>query len=151
MSLATFGGSLLAGMVSDRIGRKNVLGLAYALRAVAFATLLLWNHWLALYVFAIVGGISWLATPPSVTALTGEIYGMRTLGTLSGISLLSHQIGGGLSVWLAGKLYDLTGGYDISFTLATIALVGASLVSFGIAERRYSVRYAPVAVPSAVK
>lgn len=147
MSLATFCGSLLAGMVSDRIGRKNVLGLAYAFRAVAFATLLLWHHPMALYVFAIVGGLSWLATPPSVTALTGEIYGMRTLGTLSGISLLSHQIGGGLSVWLAGKLYDLTGAYDISFTLATIALVGASLVSFGIAERRYSIRYAPVPVP----
>ena len=66
---------------------------------------------------------------------------MRTLGTLGGVSLLAHQIGGGLSVWLAGKFYDLTGGYDFSFTLATIALVGASLVSFSIAERRYSMRY----------
>ena len=73
--------------------------------------------------------------------MTGEIYGMRTLGTLGGVSLLAHQIGGGLSIWLAGKFYDLTGGYDISFTLAVIALVGASLISFGIAERRYSIRY----------
>ncbi|MBM3225179.1 MAG: MFS transporter [Candidatus Tectomicrobia bacterium] len=141
MSIVTFCGSLLAGMVSDRIGRKNVLGLAYAFRAVAFATLLLWNHWLALYVFAVIGGLSWLAAPPSVIALTGEIYGMRTLGTLGGISLLAHQIGGGLSVWFAGRLYDLTGGYDFSFTLATLALIGASLVSFSIAERRYSTRY----------
>jgi hypothetical protein len=84
-----------------------------------------------------------------VIALTGEIYGMRTLGTLGGVSLLAHQIGGGLSVWLAGKLYDLTGGYDVSFTLATLALVGASLVSFSIAERRYSMRYIPP-VPSIV-
>jgi len=141
MFVVTFCGSLLAGLVSVRIGRKNVLALAYALRAVAFATLLLWHHWLALYVFAVAGGLSWLATPPSVTALTGEIYGMRTLGTLGGLSLLAHQIGGGLSVWLAGKLYDLTGSYDIAFTLATIALIGASLLSFAIAERRYSMRY----------
>jgi MFS family permease len=141
MAVVIFCGSLLAGMVSDRIGRKNVLGVAYALRAVGFGTLLLWHHWMALYVFAVVGGLSWLATPPSVTALTGEIYGMRTLGTLGGLSLLAHQIGGGLSVWLAGKFYDLTGGYDFSFTLATLALVGASLVSFSIAERRYSMRY----------
>ena len=28
-----------------------------------------------------------------------------------------------------------------TFTLATLALVGASLVSFSIAERRYSMRY----------
>ena len=96
---------------------------------------------MALYVFAVVGGLVWLATPPSVTSLTGEIYGMRTLGTLSGVSVVGHQIGGGLSVWLAGKFYDLTGNYDISFTLAVIALVGASLVSFGIAERRYYIRY----------
>src|SRR5262249_41264084 len=140
MCVAIVCGSPLACTVFDRIGRKNVLGLAYALRAVAFGTLLLWHHWLALYVFAVVGGLSWLATPPSIIALTGEIYGMRTLGTLGGVSLLAHQIGGGLSIWLAGKFYDLTGSYDTPFTLAVIALVGASLISFGIAERRYSIR-----------
>jgi hypothetical protein len=74
-------------------------------------------------------------------ALTGEIYGMRTIGTLSGVSLLAHQIGGGASVWLAGVLHDLTGSYNISFSLAVVGLVGAALMSFSISERRYSVRY----------
>jgi MFS family permease len=139
-------GSLLSGALSDRVGRKNILALAYLLRAIAFALLLLWHHELALYVFAIVGGLSWLATPPSVIALTGEIYGLRALGTLGGISLLAHQIGGGASVWLAGVTHDLTGSYDVSFAMAAAALVGASLISFAIAERRYSVRYmAPAA------
>jgi len=141
MAMCSVAGSLLAGALADRMGRKNVLGLAYLIRAGTFALLLLWHHALALYVFAVVGGLVWLATPPAVTSLTGEIYGLRSLGTLSGISVLLHQIGGGLSVWLAGKFYDLTESYDISFTLAIIALVGASLVSFGIAERRYSIRY----------
>jgi MFS family permease len=140
-------GSLLAGAISDRLGRKNVLALAYLVRAGTFAMLLLWQHELALYAFAAIGGLVWLATPPSVIALTGEIYGMRSLGKLGGISLLAHQIGGGASVWLAGVLHDLTGNYDISFTLAAVALVGAALVSFSIAERRYSVRYMPA--PSA--
>lgn len=141
MSVFSFLGSLLSGVVSDRIGRKNVLAVAYAVRALAFGVLLMWHSPLALFVFAALGGMSWLATPPSVMALTGEIYGMRTIGTLGGVSLLAHQIGGGASVWLAGRLRDLTGSYDISFTLAILALVGAALVSFIIAERRYSVRY----------
>jgi MFS family permease len=146
MALLSVVGSLLSGVLSDRIGRKNVLGLAYLLRGGAFALLLLWHHELALYAFAIIGGLSWLATPPSVIALTGDIYGLRALGTLGGISLLAHQIGGGASVWLAGVAHDLTGSYDISFALATVALIGASLISFTIAERRYSVRYlAPAA------
>ncbi len=141
MAMCSVAGSLLSGVISDRLGRKNVLALAYLIRAGTFAQLLLWHHETALYVFAVVGGLVWLATPPSTMALTGEIYGLRSLGTLGSMSLLAHQIGGGASVWLAGRLYDLTGGYDISFILATIALLAASLVSFSIAEQRYSTRY----------
>jgi len=150
MATISVAGSLLSGAFSDRVGRKNILALAYLTRGAAFAVLLLWRHEVALYVFAVLGGLSWLATPPSVMALTGEIYGMRALGTLGGISLLAHQIGGGASVWLAGVLHDLTGSYDLSFTLAAVALLGASLLSFSIAERRYSVRYiAPASMPVA--
>jgi MFS family permease len=149
MAILSVVGSLLSGVLSDRIGRKNMLALAYLIRGLAFALLLLWRHELALYVFAVLGGLSWLATPPSVIALTGEIYGLRALGTLGGISLLAHQIGGGASVWLAGAMHDLTGSYDLSFTLAAGALGVASLISFSIAERRYSVRYLSP-TPSAV-
>ena len=42
----------------------------------------------------------------------------------------------------------MTGSYDIAFILAVVALLGASLISFRIAERRYSVRYITLA-PSA--
>ena len=142
-------GALVAGAISDRIGRKNVLALAYFVRALAFVVLLGWRQEVALYVFAVLGGLSWLATPGSVIALTGEVYGMRALGTLSGISLLAHQIGGGASVWLAGELHDLTGSYDISVILTIIGLLAAALVSFSISERRYSVRYlAPTPAPA---
>jgi MFS family permease len=134
-------GGLLAGGISDRLGRKNILALAYLVRAGAFALLLVWRHEMALYIFAVLGGLSWLATPPPVMALTGEIYGMRALGTLGGVSFLVHQLGGGASVLLAGVLHDLTGSYNISFVLAVVALLGATLVSFAISERRYSVRY----------
>jgi MFS family permease len=149
MAILSVVGSLLSGALSDRVGRKNILALAYLTRGVAFTLLLLWHHELALYVFAVLGGLSWLATPPSVIALTGEIYGWRALGTLGGISLLAHQVGGGASVWLAGAMHDLTGSYDLSFALAAVALVGAALISFSIAERRYSVRYMTPATSAA--
>ncbi len=142
LSICSAAGSLLSGYASDIWGRKNIMALAYFVRGLAFIILLSWNHEFALYVFAILGGLSWLATPVSVMALTSEVYGMRNLATLGGVSLLVHQIGGGVSVWLAGELHDLTGSYDISFTLATVALFGATLASYLIDERRYSMRYA---------
>ncbi len=145
LSICSAIGAMLSGTASDYLGRKNIMALAYLVRAGAFFVLLLWRHELALYVFAILGGLSWLATPTSVMALTGEVYGMRHLATLGGVSLLVHQLGGGASVWLAGWLYDTTGSYDISFTLAAVALLGAALVSYVIAERRYSVRHVATA------
>jgi MFS family permease len=145
LSVCSAIGALLSGIASDRLGRKNILAMAYLVRGSAFVLLLLWRHDLALYVFAVIAGVSWLATPTPVTALTSEVYGLRALGTLGGISLLVHQLGGGASVWLAGVLYDATGSYDLSFTLGAVALMGASLVSFTIAERRYSVRYVTAA------
>lgn len=146
LALCSAIGSLLSGAASDRLGRKNIMALAYLVRGIGFLILLLWRHEFALYVFAVLGGLSWLATPISVMALTSEVYGMRNLATLGGVSLLVHQMGGGASVWLAGELHDLTGSYDFSFSLAMVALFGAALVSFLINERRYSVRYAtPVA------
>jgi MFS family permease len=146
LSVCSAIGALLSGIASDRLGRKHILALAYLVRGSAFVLLLLWRHDLALYVFAVIAGLSWLATPTPVMALTSEVYGLRALGTLGGISLLVHQLGGGASVWLAGVLYDATGSYHLSFTLGAVALIGASLVSFTIAERRYSVRYV-VAAP----
>jgi MFS family permease len=145
LSVCSAIGALLSGIASDRLGRKNILAMAYLVRGSAFVLLLLWRHDLALYVFAVIAGVSWLATPTPVMALTSEVYGLRALGTLGGISLLVHQLGGGASVWLAGVLYDATGSYDLSFTLGAVALMGASLVSFTIAERRYSVRYVTAA------
>jgi hypothetical protein len=46
-------------------------------------------------------------------------------------------------------MHDLTGSYDLSFALAAVALVGAALISFSIAERRYSVRYMTPATTAA--
>ena len=145
LSVCSAIGSLLSGYASDIWGRKNIMALAYFVRGLGFVILLGWRHEFSLYVFAILGGLSWLATPVSVMALTSEVYGMRNLATLGGVSLLVHQIGGGVSVWLAGELYDLTGSYDTPFTLAMVALFGAAVVSYLIDERRYSLRYATAA------
>jgi hypothetical protein len=49
-----------------------------------------------------------------------------------------------LSIQLGGLLRDLTGSYDLPFTVATLLLFGASLVSFAIHERQYSSRYQPI-------
>lgn len=54
------------------------------------------------YVFAVGLGLTWLGTVPPTAALVGKLFGVRYLGTLFGLTLLSHQIGGFLGAWLGG-------------------------------------------------
>jgi MFS family permease len=138
-------GVLAVGALADRGGRKNLLGLVYALRGCAYAALLLVPGAWSLWSFVVIMGFSWWATLPLTSALTAEVYGLKHLGILNGLAFTGHQIGGALSIQLGGTLRDLTGSYDLPFALAGLLLVGASLGSFAIREQRYSTRYQTVA------
>ena len=73
--------------------------------------------------------------------LTADVYGLRALGTISGITFLCHQIGGLSGVLLAGLFYDLTGSYTLPFAIVGSMLFPAALSAFTIKEREYSTRY----------
>ena len=55
----------------------------------------------------------------------------------------AHQFGGAISIQLAGVLRDLTGSYETPLIIGAVLLVGASLLSYSIREKKYSARYQP--------
>lgn len=137
-------GAIAAGYLSDRIGgTKNWLTLVYVMRGVGYLMLLLLPAPAALWVFASLAGFSWIATLPLTSSLTAEVYGLRSMGTISGITFMFHQIGGFLSVTVAGWLYDLTGAYTLPFAIVGSLLLPAALSAFSIREKKYSARYQP--------
>ena len=136
------------GVVSDCLGRKNLLAGVYAVRGLAYAMLILAPGVFGIWGFAVIAGFSWIATAPLTSSLTADIYGLRTLGTLNGMSTFAHQMGGALSILMGGLLYDVFGAYDVPFAIAGAMLIGASLVSLSIREKKYSSRYQPVPSPT---
>jgi MFS family permease len=134
-------GVLAAGMISDRIGRKNTLGTVYAIRCLAYATLLFVPGMFGIWTFALIAGFSWIASAPMTSSLTAEIYGLKNMGTLNGMVTLSHQIGGALSIFMGGVLYDVFDSYTVPFAISGSLLVGASAAAYLIKERKYSSRF----------
>ena len=148
-------GATGAGWISDRIGRrKNWLALVYFCRGTGYVILVAalitpgFPVIAGLLIFAFVAGLSWIATAPLTTSLTAEVYGLKSLATISGVAFLFHQLGGFTSVLMAGYLREITGDYVIAFTIAAVMLYPAAISAFTIRERQYSVRYqaAPAAV-----
>ena len=159
-------GAIGGGWLADRFGRKNVLGTVYSVRCLAYLVLIggllavqqgislpiIGSPGLAsLWVFAILAGFSWIASVPITASLTAEVYGLRALATISGISFLCHQVGAFFSIIMGGVLFDMTGSYLLPFSIAAVSLVPAAIASYTINEKKYSVRYdgAPAAGPAA--
>ena len=140
MALNVVGG-IGAGMLADRFGQKNVLGTVYFVRGLAYMMLLVFPGEMSLWVFATLAGFSWIASVPVTTSLTANVYGLRSLATIAGISFLCHQVGAFASINFAGILYDVTGSYTLPFAIAGALLFPAALSAFTINERKYSVRY----------
>ena len=140
-------GATSAGYLSDKVGgTKNWLTLVYTMRGLAYLLLLVTPlipgmSIAGLWIFACVAGFSWIATLPLTSSLTAEVYGLRAMGTISGITFMFHQIGGFTSVTLAGWLYDVTGSYTLPFAITGSLLGFAAISAFTIREKRYSARY----------
>jgi MFS family permease len=154
-------GVLVVGIHADKFSRKNLLGTIYFMRFFAYVVLVIPSILsdlfgvgippsVGIWCFAYLAGMSWVATPPLTSSLTADIYGTKNLGTLGGFTSFAHQIGGSLSVVVAGILYDQTGTYVVPFGLAGLTLLGATLASYSIKERTYSARYQTAAPAPAV-
>jgi MFS family permease len=133
-------GVIVMGALADHCGRKNLLAVVYAARGGAYALLLLAPDPWGLWGFAAIAGFSYWATAPLTTSLTADVYGLKTLGTLSGLTFLVHQVGGSASIQFAGLMRDLTGSYTLPFTLAGLLLMPAALSAFSIREHEYAAK-----------
>ena len=148
MALNIFGG-LGAGLLGDRFGRKNLLAAVYALRGVAFLFLLVLPGAPGVWAFALLAGFSWIASVPLTSSLIADVYGIRALGTISGISFLCHQVGSFVSILAAGLIFDITGSYTLPFAVGGALLFPAALSAFSIKERKFSARYQTAASTAA--
>jgi MFS family permease len=140
MALNVVGG-LGAGFLGDRFGRKNLLAAVYVLRGIAFIFLLLFPGATGVWIFALLAGFSWIASVPLTSSLTADVYGLRALATISGISFLCHQVGSFVSILAAGLLFDITGSYTLPFAIGGALLFPAAISAFSVRERKYSARY----------
>lgn len=130
-------GSLYAGSCVARYRSKYVLFCMYASRALLVALYLAAPKTdLTFYLFAAGLGFTWLATVPPTAAIVGKLFGVRYLGTLVGLSLLAHQIGGFLGAYLGGIALAHFGDYAWMWYADISLATAAALVNLPIREAR---------------
>jgi MFS family permease len=130
---SSIGFTVMLGMLSDRFGRRPVLAAIYAGRVFIFAGFfLIRDNPMAILAVAVLGGITMAGTGSMTSALTADIYGRFSVSTVFGLIFLVHQTGSAIGSFLAGALFETTGGYGAAFALACLFLVGAAIVALKI-------------------
>jgi MFS family permease len=121
------GGTVIWGLVSDRLGRDKayavativtLLGVACFVATPAGAPL-----WFA-YLTAVLYSIGHSAGNPTYGAVIGDIFSGQKVGLIFGFLEISFGLGSAFGAWIGGYLFDVTGSYSWAFALC--------LVCFGI-------------------
>lgn len=135
IGLFNVAGSLTIGKLGERVRMKWLLTAMYASRAVMIGLYLIAPPTpLTFYLFAAGLGFTWLATVPPTAGLIGKLFGPRYLGTLFGLMLLSHQLGGFFGAWLGGLALEHSGNYLWMWYGDIVLAVAAALVNLPIRE-----------------
>jgi len=133
LGASSIGGTMLLGMLSDRLGRRPVLASIYAGRILIFSGFfLIRDNPAAMLIVAVLGGVTMSGTGSMTSALTADIWGRFSVSRVLGVIFLVHQTGSAIGSYLAGSLFEVTGGYGAAFVLACVFLFGASIVALRV-------------------
>ena len=136
IGFANIFGVALAGRLGDKYKKNDVLVALYALRALAFIVYIITPVTiLSTLIFTFALGILWLGTVPLTSGLVATFFGPKYMSMLYGIVFFSHQLGGFLSSWMGGWVFDLTGDYDIMWWFSVLLGLLAALVHVPIKDR----------------
>ena len=142
-------GSLTTGWLGSRYPKHILLGLLYILRSFVFAAYFMMppTPTSTLVFAAAMGMLWWPGLAPLIGGLVADIFGVRYLATLLGLSFVVHQLGSSLGAWGGGLIYDLTGSYGPAWQIGTLIGFTAGVVQIlaGGPTRRRD----PLIVPAA--
>ena len=128
-------GTYAAGSLGQRLRKTWILSFIYAMRGVAMLAFIAMPLTpISVAVFAATMGALWLSTVPPTNAVVAQMLGVRHLSMLGGLVFFSHQIGSFMGVWLAGRLYDATGSYQVVWWLAIVLAFAAAALNLPIRE-----------------
>jgi MFS family permease len=139
-------GRLLMGWLADRVPKKIVMLLIYALVGSSIPLLFLSARHETMFLFSVVFGIGLGGEYMIIPLIAAELFGLRVLGRVMGVILTADGVAEAVFPMLIGYLRDQSGAYRTGFLLLiALALTGALAVAF-LPRRESILIKEPVAV-----
>jgi MFS family permease len=109
------GGTLLWGIVSDRLGRDRAYAVATVIAIVGVGCLMAIPadpDMKFVYFAALLYALGHSAGTPTYGAMISDIFSGPRVGAIFGLLEISFGVGSAFGAWYGGYLYDITGSYN---------------------------------------
>ncbi|MFH1381942.1 MAG: MFS transporter [Chloroflexota bacterium] len=124
---------LVGGFLSDRVKKqylRMLVGAAYLLQAIGFATFLFSQTIPMIYVWFVVYGIGNGLAQGLNEPMRARYFGRKAFGSIRGVSVLFMMPVGVLAPVYVGWAYDTSGSYIGAFTLVAVLVAISAVVMF---------------------
>jgi len=141
-------GRLLAGVVSDKIGRTRTMIIAFLLQA---GNMLAFGYYNTPELVVFGAGFTGLCYGGMFTlmpATTADFYGLRNLGVNYGLVFTAFGVAGVVGPLLGAKIRDHFGSYQYAFLISAVLLMLGAVLA--LLTKPPGSRAVPVAPPSEV-
>lgn len=127
---ASIVGRLVMGWLADRIQKKYVMILIYALVALSIPLLYFASTPGVIYVFAFIFGVALGGDYMIIPLMAAELFGVKVMGRVMGLVITADGLAEAFAPMLAAWLRDKSGSYANGFAaLIVLAVVGTIAVS----------------------
>ncbi len=123
-------GRIIAGIVSDKIGRIKTLFLVCMTQAVVMFLFSSFSTITTFMIGSAVVGFSYGACLSLFPSTTADYWGSKNLGLNYGLLFTAWGVGGVFGPILAGQIADMTGNYNMAYMVSAGFLVLAGLLTF---------------------
>jgi MFS family permease len=126
MTFGQLAGVLMGATMGDWFDKRKVAALCMLAHGIGMLCLTYANHMAMLVAFGVFHGIAWGLRGPFMQAIRADYFGRNAIGLILGLSAAIIALGQIAGPMIAGVLADLTGDYQLGFTLlALLAALGS--------------------------
>ncbi|WP_318442314.1 L-lactate MFS transporter [Photobacterium leiognathi] len=130
LAIFNSGGRVAAGILSDKIGGIKTLMIAFIMQAINMVMFATFKSDFTLIIGAAVAGVGYgtlLAVFPSIIA---DFYGLKNYGANYGVLYTAWGVSGFIGPVVAAFAVDTTGTYTLAYTVCSVMLAVAVVLSF---------------------
>jgi len=131
LSIGNAGGRVLAGIVSDKIGRQWTMFGAFVIQAAMVLSLtVIESNAVLLLLIIMIAGANYGANLTLFPAATKDYFGLKNFGMNYGVMFTAWGVGGLILPRLNGMIIDATGKSELTYYIAASLMAVAAVLTF---------------------